>query len=97
MAVILPPKSNIDTDIPLSFVSVYSHHLPKTVCLSICIVLSPYLFNVPIKLSKASRSLNTPASARTRANFFPSSFCKRSEEHTSELQSRGHLVCRLLL
>src|SRR5207253_10738497 len=22
--------------------------------------------------------------------------CKRSEEHTSELQSRGHLVCRLL-
>src|SRR5690625_6205748 len=24
-------------------------------------------------------------------------FCPRSEEHTSELQSRGHLVCRLLL
>src|SRR5690625_6935010 len=24
-------------------------------------------------------------------------FNKRSEEHTSELQSRGHLVCRLLL
>src|SRR5690625_5508378 len=23
--------------------------------------------------------------------------CCRSEEHTSELQSRGHLVCRLLL
>src|SRR5439155_23578611 len=23
--------------------------------------------------------------------------CIRSEEHTSELQSRGHLVCRLLL
>src|SRR5207253_4999613 len=22
--------------------------------------------------------------------------CRRSEEHTSELQSRGHLVCRLL-
>src|SRR2546422_4209504 len=32
-----------------------------------------------------------PASAwRTRASF-------RSEEHTSELQSRLHLVCRLLL
>src|SRR5439155_4804011 len=26
-----------------------------------------------------------------------SSVRKRSEEHTSELQSRGHLVCRLLL
>ena len=25
------------------------------------------------------------------------SFPGRSEEHTSELQSRGHLVCRLLL
>src|SRR5690625_7123686 len=25
------------------------------------------------------------------------SFKNRSEEHTSELQSRGHLVCRLLL
>src|SRR5690625_6806096 len=24
-------------------------------------------------------------------------FQKRSEEHTSELQSRGHIVCRLLL
>src|SRR5690554_1102700 len=24
-------------------------------------------------------------------------FCSRSEEHTSELQSRPHLVCRLLL
>src|SRR5207253_10955764 len=26
-----------------------------------------------------------------------SSILSRSEEHTSELQSRGHLVCRLLL
>src|SRR5690625_6508661 len=29
-----------------------------------------------------------------QAHDFPS---HRSEEHTSELQSRGHLVCRLLL
>src|SRR3989442_8438013 len=28
---------------------------------------------------------------------FPVMFCARSEEHTSELQSRPHLVCRLLL
>src|SRR5687768_17683621 len=28
---------------------------------------------------------------------FACSFCTRSEEHTSELQSRLHLVCRLLL
>src|SRR5439155_25615330 len=31
-----------------------------------------------------------PAPGRGRAG-------RRSEEHTSELQSRGHLVCRLLL
>src|SRR5690625_6466495 len=29
--------------------------------------------------------------------IFPCVLLKRSEEHTSELQSRGHLVCRLLL
>src|SRR5439155_25300551 len=28
---------------------------------------------------------------------FTTSAASRSEEHTSELQSRGHLVCRLLL
>src|SRR5690625_7050527 len=28
---------------------------------------------------------------------YPAIFLMRSEEHTSELQSRGHLVCRLLL
>src|SRR5690625_1677727 len=33
--------------------------------------------------------------ALLRALGFP--FKARSEEHTSELQSRGHLVCRLLL
>src|SRR5439155_12360198 len=27
----------------------------------------------------------------------PTRFGNRSEEHTSELQSRGHLVCRLVL
>src|SRR6266498_2771048 len=32
-----------------------------------------------------------------RPNSAPSSTSRRSEEHTSELQSRPHLVCRLLL
>src|SRR5690625_5775490 len=30
-----------------------------------------------------------------RGNQFPERY-RRSEEHTSELQSRGHIVCRLL-
>src|SRR6266702_5296825 len=36
-------------------------------------------------------SAGTPCFSRTRA-----ALPRRSEEHTSELQSRGHLVCRLL-
>src|SRR5439155_25458536 len=31
------------------------------------------------------------------ARLLPGHSGERSEEHTSELQSRGHLVCRLLL
>src|SRR5690625_5559410 len=33
----------------------------------------------------------------TLTDFFVVCHGTRSEEHTSELQSRGHLVCRLLL
>src|SRR2546422_4654704 len=35
--------------------------------------------------------------ARFRIDLKQPSFRRRSEEHTSELQSRLHLVCRLLL
>src|SRR5207253_10292851 len=41
-----------------------------------------------------------PAEARRALTALPPEGCRnetRSEEHTSELQSRGHLVCRLLL
>src|SRR3712207_7467365 len=34
---------------------------------------------------------------RTHLPCFPSRLASRSEEHTSELQSRQYLVCRLLL
>src|SRR5439155_2664618 len=40
----------------------------------------------------ATPTASPPRVTRTGASFDP-----RSEEHTSELQSRGHLVCRLLL
>src|SRR6266508_6856349 len=43
--------------------------------------------------SPTSSSLGTGSAATARASRRSS----RSEEHTSELQSRGHLVCRLLL
>src|SRR5258707_15121128 len=44
---------------------------------------------------------NTPlpplSSSALRSSFHAVSNCCRSEEHTSELQSRQYLVCRLLL
>src|SRR5205809_2846268 len=39
----------------------------------------------------------TPRSLSGSSSVSTSSSCGRSEEHTSELQSRLHLVCRLLL
>src|SRR5690625_6920742 len=38
-----------------------------------------------------------PAEATVPSKISATSGATRSEEHTSELQSRGHLVCRLLL
>src|SRR5690625_7082349 len=43
---------------------------------------------------------DSPACRAQRRRIGPGRRCAgphRSEEHTSELQSRGHLVCRLLL
>src|SRR5207253_7027411 len=61
-------------------------------------------------LSLRSGSLQNPAAHQPRRNLVRLCFAlarsplakaarlmDRSEEHTSELQSRGHLVCRLLL
>src|SRR2546429_5787076 len=64
--------------------------------------LFPYttLFRSRSFLLSARRSFETAMfcncrmRSRVTPNFFPTS---RSEEHTSELQSRLHLVCRLLL
>src|SRR5207253_10900791 len=54
--------------------------------------------------SKLTRSLGNGGPCQRTSHGVPPSFGPRmaadedrSEEHTSELQSRGHLVCRLLL
>src|SRR5690625_6457626 len=41
--------------------------------------------------------LRLAAATRSRLDLTAQAGPVRSEEHTSELQSRGHLVCRLLL
>src|SRR5690625_5860110 len=43
--------------------------------------------------TSSHRKVNSPSAACRSSVTLP----PRSEEHTSELQSRGHLVCRLLL
>src|SRR2546429_3197399 len=50
----------------------------------------------PVKIS-ARMGHNSLGRACERSALFFTGFICRSEEHTSELQSRLHLVCRLLL
>src|SRR5207253_10687617 len=52
---------------------------------------SPAPARSPDACTRGSRKIACGSPARRRAGD------PRSEEHTSELQSRGHLVCRLLL
>src|SRR3989442_7637574 len=58
--------------------------------------LFPYttLFRSPIDALQASKP---EISAMVLTGDAYDERCNRSEEHTSELQSRPHLVCRLLL
>src|SRR2546422_5958701 len=48
-------------------------------------------------LFRSSASRRSHASTRCSSNSTRKASLRRSEEHTSELQSRLHLVCRLLL
>src|SRR5690554_7474724 len=54
---------------------------------------------IPLTVSHAQRALQTAMVpvATVQANLLTNRAILRSEEHTSELQSRPHLVCRLLL
>src|SRR3989449_3909368 len=50
-----------------------------------------------VAMITTSQTRSPPAAKRSRLRLLASSIRVRSEEHTSELQSRLHLVCRLLL
>src|SRR3712207_7616282 len=51
----------------------------------------------PMSRSPSSISISEPAGGGIRKNSPLATLPTRSEEHTSELQSRQYLVCRLLL
>src|SRR5690625_5047633 len=60
-----------------------------------CLVLDGVIVTGGVSSTESSTVVSlTPASSKGASN---TRHIKRSEEHTSELQSRGHLVCRLLL
>src|SRR5690625_6863646 len=69
----------------------------------LCCLEIPHKVSPLCTSTSAAETLDTvtPANripvATEAANFFISHVPPRSEEHTSELQSRGHIVCRLLL
>src|SRR2546430_13671501 len=50
----------------------------------------------PVRIERDSRGVPTIEAANRLDLAFATGFV-RSEEHTSELQSQSHLVCRLLL
>src|SRR3989442_2393395 len=54
---------------------------------------------LPIFLTELDGGMSNPAYAETKQSLLDliDNLSVRSEEHTSELQSRPHLVCRLLL
>src|SRR5437870_8262486 len=58
-----------------------------------------YTLSLHDALPISGADFRRPDGARARRNPVggPRTDRARSEEHTSELQSRGHLVCRLLL
>src|SRR2546422_5812165 len=53
--------------------------------------------SVPMPATAAAVQVAAAEHARQLAAHSDEDFSARSEEHTSELQSRLHLVCRLLL
>src|SRR3712207_8603872 len=80
---------------PRSTLFPYTTLFRSTPCVSEVRPMRPVVLVSSLLLTLVvSVMLAAPASAATLSTF---STTKRSEEHTSELQSRQYLVCRLLL
>src|SRR5207253_8718751 len=72
----------------------------KSICANNCLQTQRVCSgNGSIRASSSARALFPYASLYSLGGtpYLASVAVRRSEEHTSELQSRGHLVCRLLL
>src|SRR3712207_7386096 len=77
---------------------IYTLSLPDALPISgepPAVVSEPHPFPLSIS-SRRSRLMRMPSASSTTSGWVSRSSA-RSEEHTSELQSRQYLVCRLLL
>src|SRR3712207_7434714 len=90
-----PPRSTLFPYTTL-FRSGLSHRPPRGLGETICRRAGPYEGFRACAVRKFTTPLASDAS-RFRTNFRRLPARSRSEEHTSELQSRQYLVCRLLL
>src|SRR3712207_8329395 len=71
--------------------------LPISGCTGWGVPRAGYPTRGPVVRSRAARRRARPPSRRGRPDGRRRGSGSRSEEHTSELQSRQYLVCRLLL
>src|SRR2546429_6873569 len=62
-----------------------------------CLVTTMTASSASLTPTRASRTWPSACAWKVKVSCDGRSACGRSEEHTSELQSRLHLVCRLLL
>src|SRR5690625_6666076 len=71
----------------------------RTRTLKSCVRVSPLSVTRAVNVRSISEALAGGCVTTARPGFTKrvDGSDERSEEHTSELQSRGHLVCRLLL
>src|SRR5207244_5093762 len=66
-------------------------------CAAFSVQFPVFEMNAPSQKKRNARCRNTPSVRIAGETRRGNSFTPRSEEHTSELQSPDHLVCRLLL
>src|SRR5690625_6268751 len=97
----LPPNVVIETPEVLKKALEAQQYLSELKGISQTIPNQSILLNtLPVQEAKDSSEIEnivTTSDALYKADVEQVKRIDRSEEHTSELQSRGHLVCRLLL
>src|SRR5699024_11904832 len=102
---IIPPRNNAPTDafaIPANITIGILGGIITPIVDDAAVTATEVFVSYPLSFILGIKILPTPAvsaceAPETPANIIETKIFERSEEHTSELQSRFDLVCRLLL